>query len=238
MRSSGSVIARDLLVTGSGLAIIAVSSLFLARACNETVAGIRAERIGILTFKRNTAERKYTEYAIWEGLRRDTPIYNHDSIRTDDDAEAVVCLDNGTRVVLGEKTLVVLSLREKKIDIGFTRGAIATRRGEGAPVPVRIRSAGASITVRDGAVDLAQAGDRLALDVRGGSALVTTARGETVVPAGTGAVISGKRVAMRPLPARGIDPPREKPKPERRGAKKKKKPRVIEMTSPRQIYVE
>ncbi|MBN2402930.1 MAG: FecR domain-containing protein [Spirochaetes bacterium] len=172
----------DFLVVGIGTAVIAVFAFLYYRDITAKVQAGTNELIGTVVHKRKTAERKYAGQVIWEGVEDEVPLYNYDSIRTSDQSEASLRLNDGTEIKLNENSMILLVLDKNQIDIQFNQGSIiASREGtEGDLKKLNIKSGNASISVDKGDVKLSQnkAGD-LNFSVLKGGAGIDTGKGVT-----------------------------------------------------------
>ncbi|MDH5655969.1 MAG: FecR family protein, partial [Spirochaetia bacterium] len=84
----------------------------------------KKEKIGKIIYKSKTSQRRQNARVIWSNVEKETPIYNFDTIRTEDLSEAVIELNDGTRIALEENTMVVVSFSRKETNINFTKGTV------------------------------------------------------------------------------------------------------------------
>jgi hypothetical protein len=170
----------DFLVVGIGAAVIAVFSFLYYKDITTKLQAGNNELIGTITYKRKTAERKYAGQVIWEGVDRDVPLYNYDAIRTSDQSEATLRLNDGTEIKLNENSMILLSLNKNQFDIQFNQGSIIANRGGAAGdlKKLNIKSGTTNIAIDRSNVKLSQnkAGD-LNLSVAKGSADISTGKG-------------------------------------------------------------
>ena len=199
-------------VACAGLILIFTTLLYLDFNRRVQAGG---EQIGTLRQRINSAQRKYSDQVIWEGLDNEVPVYNNDSIRTGDYSSAVIELSDGTQIDLSENSMIVLNISEEAMDIDFAYGSIAAKRGEtqegetaaDAPAELNIRSQDKVITIEDSDVQLAQGPEGKALDVTvsRGEANISTQSGETQTVGKderarlSGTSIEVKKISLRPL---------------------------------------
>ncbi|MBN2441775.1 MAG: FecR domain-containing protein, partial [Spirochaetales bacterium] len=173
---------NDFLVVGIGTAVITVFAYLYYKDITTKVQAGANELIGTVVHKRKTAERKYAGQVIWEGVDNEVPLYNYDSIRTSDQSEASLRLNDGTEIKLNENSMILLVLDKNQIDIQFNQGSIIASRGgtEGDLKKLNIKSGTANISVDKGDVKLSQnkAGD-LNFSVLKGGAGIDTGKGIT-----------------------------------------------------------
>ncbi len=182
-----SAVKKDILFIGVCLLIMISAGVMLYADMTREIDRGSTKVIGKLTLKKRIAERKFTSQVLWSGIDNDSPVYNYDTIRTDEDSLAVVNLNDGTEVELNQNTLVVLSMREKFLDISLESGALAAKKGYSGSEQkdeseVRISSGDSDVSIADG--ELLVTRDReegIKVDVTSGSASVKVGDRETVV---------------------------------------------------------
>jgi hypothetical protein len=170
----------DFLVVGIGTAVIATFSFLYYKDVTTKVQAGNNELVGTVTYKRKTAERKYAGQVIWEGVENNVSLYNYDSIRTSDQSEASLRLNDGTEIKLNENSMILLSLTKNQIDIQFDQGSITANRGEtkGDLKKLNIKSGTTNVSIDKSNVKLSQnrSGD-LNLSVAKGNADISTGKG-------------------------------------------------------------
>jgi hypothetical protein len=70
--------------------------------------------VGTITFKQRAAQRRFDDRNLWDRLRRESPVYNGDHIRTAELSDATVAFNDRRKFSLSENTLIqILSLNGK-----------------------------------------------------------------------------------------------------------------------------
>lgn len=87
---------------------------FFYNSFYESLSKLNEDPIATVTFKYNTAQRKFSERTIWDRLKNNSPLYNGDTIHTSVKAEATVTFNDGNRIVLSENTMLQIYLNENK----------------------------------------------------------------------------------------------------------------------------
>lgn len=87
---------------------------FFYNSFYETLSKLNEDPIATISFKYNTAQRKFSDRTIWDRLKNNSPLYNGDTIHTSVNAEATVTFKDGNRVVLSENTMLQIYLNEDK----------------------------------------------------------------------------------------------------------------------------
>ncbi|MCL2440831.1 MAG: hypothetical protein FWD14_03755 [Treponema sp.] len=95
--------------------------LFFWNDLNMTLLRLGETQIGTITFRYNTAQRRFVDRVLWDRLRNGSPVYNGDVIRTADLSEAVISFTGGDIIELYPNTLVQIFLNQ----IEFTSGSIS-----------------------------------------------------------------------------------------------------------------
>lgn len=147
-----------------------------------TVRSDKSE-VGTISFKHNVAQRKFDDRVVWERIANGTKLYYGDTIRTSDLSEAILTLNDGTVVDLGENTMIqVASFAGGGIQISISGGDIQ--------VDSTTSTSSVSLRLDDGSLVNVGAGSSLAaksdsengihnVEVKNGSAQITTESGET-----------------------------------------------------------
>jgi len=114
--------------TRVNLILILIALLFSRLLCAEFQKKLDAgsrKVIGEVTTKLKDTKRKYSSEVIWEDVDINFPVYENDTIRTDEFSEVVVKLKDGSQVKLNENTMAVFSFStEDELNIGLTRGGL------------------------------------------------------------------------------------------------------------------
>jgi hypothetical protein len=82
------------------------------------------EAIGEVILQLKDTKRKYSSEVIWETVNVNVPVYNMDTIKTDEFSEIIVRLKDGTEVKLEENSMAVFSFSADQLNIDFSRGGI------------------------------------------------------------------------------------------------------------------
>jgi|GEM_PF-6865347 hypothetical protein len=135
--------------------------------------------VGTITYKLRQAERKPTGQVLWNSLAQDGPVFNLDTIRTAGSSSATIHLEDGTRIELGEDSLLVLDIEAKRL--GLSGGSLRITRGSGTEGTLEVRAASGKLSLGSGAA--------AAVSDKAGSLDVALARGEAKLePSGEGPV--------------------------------------------------
>lgn len=147
-----------------------------------TVRSDKSE-VGTISFKHNVAQRKFDDRVVWERIANGTKLYYGDTIRTSDLAEAVLTLNDGTVVDLGENTMIQvgsyagggiqisISGGDIQVDSTAASSMVSLRLDDGSLVNV---GAGSSVSAKSDSENGIQN-----VEVKNGSAQITTESGET-----------------------------------------------------------
>ncbi len=118
----------DVLVILVCLAGSAVSVWQFWKELNRTLVKLNEEPIATITFKYNTAQRKFSDNLVWDRLRQNSPVYNGDTIRTADFSEATIYFSDGNIMDLSENTMARVSLNSGGgAAIDFSGGQISVQ---------------------------------------------------------------------------------------------------------------
>ena len=166
----------DSLAIGISTAVITIFSLLFYFDITKKVESSDIEEVGIITFKRNTAQRKYSSQVVWEDIEENVSVYNNDTIRTADISEAVVQLKDGTQIALIENSMILLALTKTHIDIEFFTGSIITNRASVKRSKIKtlnIKSKKTTVSIGKSNIKLDKPeGKDISLSVRRGHAMI------------------------------------------------------------------
>jgi len=174
---------------------------------NQSLSNKGGQQIATITFKYNTAQRRFMDRVLWDRLRQDSPIYNGDTVRIADKSGATVHFSDGNSVELGENTLAQFIMREDSGSaVDVNSGSLRVQSsGRG----ISVSSAGRTVEVKGSSAVNIVSGKKLSVSVEKGSASVKNSGGQSQkVDAGSAVSVSGAGSIEKPVfsvisPARG-----------------------------------
>ena len=92
-----------------------ISSALFYKGFFRALTKLNEEPIATITFKYKTAQRKFLERVVWDRLRQNSPVYNGDTIHTENLAEATVYFIDGNVMNLSENTMAQVFLSENQL---------------------------------------------------------------------------------------------------------------------------
>ncbi len=110
--------------------IVFFFSLYLLYFESKSGGGSGKEMMGTVSFRYKTAQRKFPDRMLWEDLEQGMPVYDRDSIRTDEASEAIVFLKSGTRIELDPQSMLVLQMKENRETLDLNEGNILVESGK------------------------------------------------------------------------------------------------------------
>ncbi len=181
----------------------AISGLLFYNSFFRSLSKVNEEPIATITFKYKTAERKFLERVVWDRLRQNSPLYNGDTVRTENLSEATVYFTDGNILDLSENSMAQVFLNADGgagADIGMgsaTVDSVDSKNG------MTITSGSMTVAVSKGSS--VSAGNNQ-MQVLKGTADVKTKDGELSVTQGEGLAVqngglSPKFVVTSPAPS-------------------------------------
>ncbi len=196
-------------VVAAGTAIIVVL-IFLLYSDITMIGGGGGEKIGVITFKKRVAQRKFARQIVWQEVEANMPVYANDTIRTEDLSEAEIELKDGTKIKLNEESMIILSIKDEGLDINFARGSIsADSRGSGGE-GVNITAGGVSVALGKGDLNLNKSGDEVDLTVNSGEATVKGADGERTLQENQKLTATAEELRVFDMTIRLVSPERDR----------------------------
>ncbi len=188
----------DLIALGTSAAVITLSSVLLYLDFTRKIEVKNVRKIGTISFKREVAQRRYLSQVVWEDVEQNIPVYNNDSVRTSDNSEAVIHLNDGTDISIDENSMIQLSSLESGININFNHGSMSANRqgvaGGKELSSINIISNDSTVSINRSNIQLTQlANQELDLTVSDGAAKIKAGNKETIVKQNEKAIISSDR---------------------------------------------
>ena len=177
MGSSNKELYNDSLFLIVSFVVFAVFGLLLHADLTTITEKNDGVRLGTVVFKKRVAQRKYDDRVIWETIPNHSALYVNDSIRTADGSEAMLLLDDGTSIELGEETLIMLVRTGRKLGVNFHHGSLSALANEQSHT-------GFEITSGDAKLDLMRAGAVFRKDTGSEDVLVDITSGQAVLEKG------------------------------------------------------
>jgi hypothetical protein len=202
-----SVGRADLVIYGICIAGVLVFLNFFRIDLFKTLTRQSERPIGTITFKYKAAQRRFVDRVLWDRLRRHSPVYDGDFIRTAELSEATITFNEGGTVIdLDESSLVQLHRDKRGARINIGEGGVSAAAADSGVVLVLGNS---QVAVETGAVVNAgtENGDLLfrvmegSASVTGGGESRTAEAGETFALGEGGLQAVQGITALSPRPA-------------------------------------
>jgi hypothetical protein len=103
-----------------------------------------SEPLGTITYKRQVAQRRFSDRVLWTRLSQGAPVYQDDYIRTAEFSEAAMHFVYGPDINLAENTLIQIRTENGKNIVDLSAGDISIAVGEVEPETIRILVSGQS----------------------------------------------------------------------------------------------
>lgn len=199
----------DLLFTLSVSLLFLTSAGLLAHDLFFSANASGGRQIGIIEMKSRTTEHRQSGSSLWQALAANSPVYNHDTVRTGEGSSAVISVFDSGSIVLGEQSLVYVSVDEqKRASVSVSQGEIAVSAAAGSVEPLRISTSSGNMTISGGSVSVSETGGRTRIKPLSGSAVLARDNsGESILLDGTlsidtetGKFTPSPLTVRRPLP--------------------------------------
>ncbi len=166
------------------LSVCLTSLWFFWKDLNSSSTRNDLTDIATIYFKRNVAQRKFSDRVVWERLQQNSPLYNFDTIRTADGAIAVIEFHDYTKIELTDNTMLQISLREDgSLNVAVGGGNITV------DTTATSNKSSVNLSMQDGSVVKLDSGSKLSatsgadisssITVQAGNAMVANAMGES-----------------------------------------------------------
>jgi hypothetical protein len=157
----------------------------------RTLTRLSAAPVGIISFKYNAAQRRFVDRVLWDRLRRESPVYNGDFIRTAEISEATIRFSGGALIDLEENSLIQVRRENDRSLIDVSEGGLSVQAREDG-FPLELSLGGGRLELAPGGVVSVQAspGGIFRAQVVEGSASLISAGETRSLDAGTGFSLS------------------------------------------------
>lgn len=177
----------DFLLVVVCLSVCAVSLWFFWKDLNTSSTRTDVDSIATIHFKRKVSQRKFDDRVVWERLQQDSALYDKDTIRTSDGAEAVILFEDGTKVDLTENTMIQIALeKDGSVNLSVGGGNVEVDTTASTSESVKLSMGdGSSVSLEKGSrVSAASSSDSASgaatsFTVKDGNAVVSNAAGQT-----------------------------------------------------------
>jgi hypothetical protein len=112
---------------------------------NQTLLRLNEKPLGTITWKYRAAQRRFTDRTIWGRLRRESPVYNGDYVRTAEFSEVTITLSGGIAVALEENSLIQVFADDAVPRIDFTRGSLSVNASDAGSGTALLLNAGGNL---------------------------------------------------------------------------------------------
>lgn len=127
------------------LGICGTSLFYFWKDLNKFSTRNDKNQIASIYFKHKIAQRKFNDRVVWERLSQNAPLYNEDTLRTADLAQAIIRFKDGTVLDLYENTMLQIFYDEEEgVKINVDGGDIRLDSSEGSS-NVTLSSKGSSV---------------------------------------------------------------------------------------------
>lgn len=190
--------------------IVVLVSVFILAACGyffyqETAAREREgeDPVGKIYFRYRVAETRPAKRVVWDGVNQGDPVFNRDSVRTDELSEAIIVLDDETSIEMDPETMIILDLRNEKPVIQFEQGSILIRRDKESEI--QVKAGNTKIEMKSGTARVTKSED--GLDISAVSGDLKLEEPPEDVPAGSTLSINGDQTDLKATKPALIGPP-------------------------------
>ncbi|MDR2943056.1 MAG: HAMP domain-containing protein [Treponema sp.] len=179
--------AIDIAIVIICLAGSALSGTVFWREYTRTLTKLNEEPVGTVVFTKRIAQRNFINRVAWDIIKKESPVYNGDTIRTIENSEAVIAFtDNAVRLNLYENTILqIFYTKTIGANVKFINGQLTVNSASrnvtitGADSEVKlegcaqinINKTGFSLSVLEGSAVLngetAETGDIITFDSNG-----------------------------------------------------------------------
>ncbi|MDZ4727195.1 MAG: FecR domain-containing protein [Leptospira sp.] len=157
------------------LLLISIFSVLLYLNVTSRLGGSDNPTIGVITYKTKNVLRKFNDQVVWDSIESNQEVKNRDTIRTEGLSDAVLTLNDGTKINIAENSMILLDISDKNINVNFAYGSFEAARENTnqGDVKMNITAGDKVVEVGKGDVKLDKTKNELNLKVGEGEAKIT-----------------------------------------------------------------
>jgi hypothetical protein len=157
--------------------------------------------LGTIFFKKQTATRKSSDSPMWERLRNQSPVYQADTLRTDQDSEAVVDFEDGLSLDMLQNSMLKLTARGQSTNLDFTGGSITLHGGDKSGMVILGQNGRTVALSADAQLVLTKTSGTTSLELSQGTAQVSDGHGsqQTITPETAMDISESGAASLRPV---------------------------------------
>ncbi len=163
---------KDFFVVCISGAIIAFCAYLLYLDINSHMLRDEKNAIASITFRKRIAQRRYSDNSVWEELSNHSPLFNYDSIRTDDDSSAVVTFKDGGEIDIDANSMIIIIKEGSTLKVNFESGNISVKKGT---LAISVKADKTSFGLKNGRLSVTKDSGNVSAEISGGSADVDSA---------------------------------------------------------------
>ncbi|MDR1863816.1 MAG: FecR family protein [Treponema sp.] len=133
------------------IAGVLISLNFFRLDLFRTLTRRTEQPVGVITSTYKAAQRRFSDRVLWDRLRRESPVYNGDFIRTGGLSEATIAIAGGAVIALAENSLVQLHVDDTSARVDISGGGVSVNAADSGSALI-LASGGSQVRVESGAV--------------------------------------------------------------------------------------
>lgn len=99
---------------------------------NKTLTKLNETPIALISFKHKSANRKFLDREIWDKLKKKSPLYNGDTIRTAPLSEATIAFNENDNIELYEDSIIQIFKEGEEYVLNIAGGNVVVNTKEGS----------------------------------------------------------------------------------------------------------
>lgn len=166
--------------------------------------------IGTIVYKNNQVQRKFSNEVVWSNLRSNSPLTNMDLIRSQNLSDAIIYLDEGTKIKIDENTMFFLDFSSGSLKLEFSGGSIQIEQGTKGVSGMTVKSGETLIEVGNADLKIVDSDDTkngdINLFVSKGEASIQSGGKNNSIKANQKANIGSKGIAIKNVEVQLLKP--------------------------------
>ena len=180
-KSLGGLDRQDWIVSAISFAVFTAAGFLLYVDSRAQASGGTQRVVGTLTRERGRVQRRASDRALWQTAAATVPVFDREWVRTGEQADASIKLQEGGAIQLEAFSMITLYMRDRTPEVDLSEGSLLANSTRG----LRVRTRDGRTLVLRGRARISRPQGRLLIRADGKDVRIEDGGRERALPPGT-----------------------------------------------------